>query len=180
MANQQPVITAASGRQFAASAAAVLVFIVDLDERILLLRQPEGRKGPGAWEVVNGALEREETVLAGALREMREEAGPEIRVRPLGTVHASTFRYDAQVQYMIDICYLFAYEGGEVLPGDDMAGSEYRWWSLDEVADERVRLAVPRDQKWLLRRAVELYRLWRDQEMPLEAGVHLAGNAMAT
>jgi ADP-ribose pyrophosphatase YjhB (NUDIX family) len=175
MANQQPTIVAANGRRFAASAVAVLVFTVDRDERILLLRPPEGRKGSEGWQVVNGALEREETVLAGALREMREEVGAEIRVRPLGTVHAATFRYDERVQYMVDICYLFAHEGGAVVPGDDMAGSEYRWWSLDELADERVRLAVPRDQKWLLRRAVELYRLWQGQEVPLEPGIDLSG-----
>ena len=178
MPNQQPVIAATSGRQFAASAAAVLVFIVDSQERILLLSHP--RRLAGTWVVVNGALEREETVLAGALREMREEVGAEIAVRPLGTVHAFTFRYDDSVQYMISICYLFAYEGGPVLPGDDLTGAAFRWWSLDELADERVRIGVPRDQKWLLRRAVELYRLWRDQAVPLEAGIDVSGGAQAT
>ena len=57
-----------------------------------------------------------------------------IKVRPLGTVHISSFHYDKHVRYMLSVAYLFVYEGGEILPGDDMEGSEYRWWSLDELA----------------------------------------------
>src|SRR5688572_13072672 len=98
MPNHQPIITAAHGkRTFACSAAAVLAFIVDAHERILLLAHPKRR---GEWEVVNGALEAEETILDGVLREIREEVGPAVQVQPLGTVHAWTFWYDDTVQYM--------------------------------------------------------------------------------
>lgn len=98
----------------------VLAFIVNEAEEILLLAHPERK---GAWEVVNGLLESGETILAGALREIREEAGPGLRVRPLGTVHAYTFHYDENVPYMVGLCYLMAYGGGNVEPGDDMYGS---------------------------------------------------------
>jgi hypothetical protein len=91
-----------------------------------------------------------------------------VRVRPLGTVHAYTFRYDEVVQYMISIVYLLAYEGGPIEPGDDMRGSQYRWWRLNELLDDRVRLIVPRDQKWMAARAIELYRLWKDQSVELQ------------
>ncbi|MEW5868296.1 MAG: NUDIX hydrolase [Chloroflexota bacterium] len=166
MPNQQPVITAADGRRkFACSPAAVLAFIVDAEERLLLLAHPHRK---GEWEVINGALNANETILEGVLREVREEAGPAVQARPLGTVHAYTFRYDDNVQYMLTTCYLLIYEGGEILPGDDMQGSQYRWWRLDEIADPQVRLIVPRDQKWLLGRAVELYRLWKDQAVDLQ------------
>jgi ADP-ribose pyrophosphatase YjhB (NUDIX family) len=166
MPNQQPVITDAGGRRmFACSPIAVLAVIVREDERILLLAHP---KRQGAWEVVNGALEAEETLLEGVLREIREEVGPAVRAHPLGTVHAFTFYYDEHVQYLLSVCYLLAYDGGEVQPGDDMRGSQARWWGLDELADESVRLIVPRDQKWLLQRAVELYRLWKDQSVDLQ------------
>jgi hypothetical protein len=57
MPNLQPRITAANGRRrFACSAAGVLAFIIDDQERILLLSHPQR---PGMWEVVNGALELE-------------------------------------------------------------------------------------------------------------------------
>lgn len=104
----QPVMTSVRGRRFACSAAAVVGFIVDELERILLL---SSHKRPGAWEVVNGGLEANETLLEGALREIREEVGPQVRVRPLGVIHALTFHYDENVPFMISVDFLFAYEG---------------------------------------------------------------------
>jgi len=132
----------------------VLVVVVDSEERILLLGHPE--RG-GGWEIVNGMLEAGETVLAGALRETREEAGASLQVEPLGTVHARTFRYDDAVGEIVSICYVMAHRGGTVTPGDDMAGSAVRWTRLDEL--DELSIAVPSEQ-WMLERAVELYRLW--------------------
>jgi 8-oxo-dGTP diphosphatase len=138
--------------------------VVDREERILLLQNPAAN---GAWEVVNGGLEAGETLLEGMLREIREEAGAELRVRPLGVVHAHTFRYDDVAQFMISVFFLFEHVGGLVVPGDDMAGSAYRWWSLEELRAERPLLVVPgNDQVWILERAVELFRLWRGTELP--------------
>jgi len=157
-----PILTSEKGRPFACSPAAVLVFILDREERILLLAHP---RSSGAWEVVNGAVESEESVLSAVLRETREEVGPTVIVRPLGTIHVYTYRFDENVRAMTSIAYLLAYERGQVMPGDDMAGSAYRWWSLEEILRERPALAVPR-QLWLLERAVELHRLWRDRPLP--------------
>lgn len=167
MSDPQPFITSTKGRQFAASAVAIQAVVVSPDEKILLLSSPT-RNAKGAWQVVSGGLEAGETVLNGALREAREELGSDICLRPLGTLHAQTFHYDANVQYMVAIYYLFAYEGGEVRPGDDMLDSVYRWWSLAELEDDRVKVVVPPSQKWLLKRAVELYKLWHDQDDELQ------------
>jgi hypothetical protein len=64
----QPVVANVRGRRFACSPAAVVALIVDDRERLLLLAPP--RYG-GAWGVVNGGLEAGETLLEGALREVR-------------------------------------------------------------------------------------------------------------
>ena len=171
MSSQQPYVTTSDGkRQFACSPVAVLVFIINEEEKVLLLAHPKRR---GAWEVVNGALEAGETVLACALREAGEEAGPQVRLRPLGVLHAATFYFDPSVQYMISLCYVMAYEGGPIQPGDDMAGSAFRWWSVAELADESARLIVPPDQKWLVRRAIEVYRLWKDEQVVLQREIRL-------
>jgi 8-oxo-dGTP diphosphatase len=168
MPNQQPVITDVDGkRQFACSPVALQAVIVNQEEKVLLLSSPT-RNRDGAWQVVSGALEAGETILAGTLREAREEIGADVHVHPLGTVHVYTFRYDANVQYMIAIFYLLAYEGGQVQPGDDMRDSQFRWWSLDELADESVQLHIPRGGKWILKRAVDLYRLWKNQAVILQ------------
>jgi 8-oxo-dGTP pyrophosphatase MutT (NUDIX family) len=166
MPGQPPCITTADGRRtFACSPVALLVFVVNEQEEVLLLAHPE--RG-GCWEVVNGALEAGETVVAGALRETREEAGAEVQVRPLGAVHVSTFHYDEQVRYMLRVGYLMAYEGGRIQPGDDMAGSRSRWWALDDLRDEKVEVLVPSEGMWWFERAVELYRLWAGREVVLQ------------
>ena len=166
MTSNQPHILAADGkRRFACSPVGILVFVVNEREEILLLAHP---KRKGGWEVINGALEAGETILEGALRETREEAGERLRVRPLGTVHASSFHYDENVKYMLSLGYLMAYEGGPVEPGDDMAGSAYRWWSIDELESKDVHLIVPEGQEWLMARAVELYRLWQERDVELQ------------
>lgn len=157
----QPHVTNVKGRQFACFPVAVMPIIIDSEERFLLLASPT-RRPDGAWQLVSGALEAGETVLEGVLRETREEAGCDLRVRPLGTVHVHTFYYDQNVPYMIGIYYLLACEGGQVQPGDDMVGSQFRWWRLEELAQEKVKLFVP-PQLWVLHRALELYRLWEEQ-----------------
>ena len=97
MATQQPFMTDAEGRRFACSAVVVQAIIVNEDEPILLLSSPT-RNRPDEWQVISGSLEAAETVLAATLREVREEVGPQLRVRPLGVVHAHTFHFDAQLR----------------------------------------------------------------------------------
>jgi hypothetical protein len=69
---------------------------------------------------------------------------------------------------MLSVGYLMAYEGGRVQPGDDMAGSRYKWWGLQDLADEKVEMLIPPDGKWLIERAIELYRMWRMREVELQ------------
>ena len=143
MPDTQPYISTASGtRRFACSAVALQSVVVSPDEKILLLSSPV-RNPDGAWQTASGAMEAGETILEGVLRETLEELGGDLRLRPLGAVHVQSFHYDEKVQYMIAIYYLLAYEGGVVNPGDDMLGSQYRWWSLAELADENVKIVVP-------------------------------------
>ena len=49
--------------------------IVDGEAQILLMRRSADRILPGLWQGVSGRLEDGERVLAGALRELREETG---------------------------------------------------------------------------------------------------------
>lgn len=62
-----------------------------------------------------------------------------------------------------------SYEGGQIEPGDDMSGSQFRWSNLKEMTNESMEVIVPKE-KWIVRRAIELYRLWKDSEMNFIAG----------
>ena len=167
MASQQPIVIAAGPRQrrFVTSAVAMQAIIINEAEEILLLSSPNRKQG---WQLVSGALEANETLLDGTLREVHEELGTDIQVRPLGIVHVETFHYDECVQFVLGTYYLFAYQGGEVKPGDDMLGSEFRWWSLADLNDGSLKFHAS-VKLWMLKRAVELYRLWQGQpEVPLQ------------
>jgi len=148
-----------NGRTFACSPVAVLVFVVNDREELLLL---SSQRNAGQWEVVSGGVEADETVLAAALREAREEAGDDLALRPLGTVHTSTHAYDHEIRTMVSIAFLMHCEGGVAHPGDDMAGSEVLWATLEEIERGDIKVSVPA-HRWMCERAIQLHRLWRDE-----------------
>jgi len=100
MSNSSPYLISAGPRfrKFAAAPMALQAIVVNPAEQILLMYSPTRKHG---WQVVSGALEAEETILDGTLREVYEELGAEVCVRPLGVVHAETFHYDKVVRYML-------------------------------------------------------------------------------
>jgi len=157
--NHLPTIYGAPPRNrvFPAYPVAVQALIIDEDARFLLLSSPT-RNRANEWQVISGGLDENETVLAGVLREVKEEAGPAVRVRPLTVIHTQTFAFDSHIPYMIGVYYLLAYEGGEVVPGDDMGDAQARWWSLDELKRAGVQFH-PSTHLWMLERGVEMAKM---------------------
>ena len=155
----QPELVGLNGRRFAGFAAAVLVFLIDPSTRRFLLLSSPAKRGRDGWEIVNGGLEAGETVLEGVRREVAEEAGPDVRIRVLGAVHSWTYRYDDSVTHMLSLAFVAAYDGGAVVPGDDMAGCEVKWATLEEVRS--LPSLIPEDV-WLFERALSLFDLWVD------------------
>lgn len=160
-----PTITAQNGRSFPTYAVALQAIIINDNEEILMLYSHNRKQG---WQIISGGLDAEETILGGTLREINEEIGEKALVRPLGLVHSQTFQYDPAIPHMIGTYYLFTYEGEPIIPGDDMVGSDVRWWSLAELENEKPVLHGS-THLWMLERAVELYRMWKDkEERPLQ------------
>ncbi|MFZ1397186.1 MAG: NUDIX hydrolase [Candidatus Promineifilaceae bacterium] len=160
---KQPVVVSQRGRPFATSAIALQGIIINDKNQLLLLSSPV-RNGEKGWQTVSGGLEAGETILEGMLREVWEEVGA-IAVRPLTVIHSHTFHYDENVPFMVGIYYLLRYEGGQVVPGDDMAGSAFKWWDLAELetalAHQEATLHLS-THLWMLRRAVELNRFFAE------------------
>jgi ADP-ribose pyrophosphatase YjhB (NUDIX family) len=164
MPQADPHIVSEDGkRSFACFPAAVVVLVVNFREELLVgFHQSRQR-----WEAVSGALEAGETVLDGALRELREEMGPGIKVRPLGVIHAGSFHYDSCTRFMISITYLMAHEGGDIVPGDDMHGGGHRWISLKALESERETIGLP-GEPWLFARAGQVFRAWTADDVVLQ------------
>ena len=169
MSDPTPFVFATNGRRFATTPVAVQAIIVNPERQILLLNSPTRQQG---WQVISGALEAKEPLLDGTLREVAEEIGTAVAVRPLGLVHAETFSYDDQVPFMLSTYYLFAYEGGQIVPGDDMIGSDFRWWHLTDLQATDLHLHAS-TKLWLLERALTLFELWRDEaQRPLQPKIN--------
>jgi 8-oxo-dGTP pyrophosphatase MutT (NUDIX family) len=149
-------------REYAAVPVAVQPILINSDLKILLLSSPRRQQG---WQLVNGALEAGETLMEGTRRELHEELGSKIQTAALGTVHTGTFRYDDQIPFMLESYHLFAYLGGPIIPGDDMAGSEARWWSMNEIAQSDHGFH-PTVQLEILQRALDLYQTWLEKQQP--------------
>ncbi|RRJ29254.1 NUDIX hydrolase [Halocatena pleomorpha] len=62
--------------------------VVDADERVLLVQEN------GQWYVPGGRLEADESPETGAIREVREETGVDVRLRGLGAIAEQTFSHE--------------------------------------------------------------------------------------
>ena len=158
-----PTIKDDHGRSYACYPIAILNFVVDSEGRILMLCPPGDQE---QWEVPSGALEANESVLEGAVRESGEELGDAVRLRPVGAVHTQTVEF--RTIPLISVSYLYFYEGGAIEPGSDMSGATVGWWSIDEL--KSLCIGVPHGQPWLFERAITLSTLWRTDSVNLERG----------
>ena len=152
MAGSHPKVTSKSGRIFSAFPAAILAFVVNREEKFLLMRCPEST----SWEIPSGALEEGESPLEGLDRELREELGEQFRYRPLYPVDVSSFKYDASLT-LLSIGFVVEYLGGRITPGDDMTNAEAEWVSVEDIVASR-SIGVPKDISHFAR-ARDLFRL---------------------
>jgi NADH pyrophosphatase NudC (nudix superfamily) len=101
-----------------------------------------------------------ETLLAALRREVAEEAGPDVRLDILGTVHAWTWRYDDAIPHLMMTAYVATYLGGAVVPGAEMAECSIRWATLDEVEVLSTTGGLFPGELWVFERAQECFDLW--------------------
>jgi mutator protein MutT len=111
---------------------AVGAVIVREDGRVLLVKRGRPPRA-GAWSLPGGRVERDETLEAAIVREVREETQLTVRVSaPLGVVRVSRegFRYD------IHEFYCTVDGSTEAIAGDDAA--EVTWADSEDLAKLRV------------------------------------------
>ena len=112
-------------------------------------------------------MEEGESPAAALVREVSEEAGPHVMIRPVGLVHSYLYRFDSAIPAMLSIDYVATYLGGDVVPGSDMAMSDIRWAGIDEIERGEVGLVTP-TQPWLFRRALAVHTLLKNEQVDLE------------
>jgi len=153
---KHPEITTAARTKLACFPATVLAFVVDHQDRPLLLR----RKGQPGWEAPGGPLQAGESVPEAAERILREMGGPSFLGVYLAVLDTFTFVFDANLPAAITICVLLRHRGGELRPGKAVRDAEFMWWPIPDI--DQLDLAVPRARWDLLTKAADMGRTLRD------------------
>ena len=108
----------------------------------LLLAQRSKGSYKGRWGFPGGHLERGETVVAAAMRELREETGIKAEPRDVLTTLDEIGRDAAgivQWHYVL-VAVLADWREGEPVAADDAAG--VRWATIEEIAGGTVDVLV--------------------------------------
>ncbi len=119
-----------------------LNLLLDERERLLMLRRAEdARLGPGQWGLPAGKIEAGESAEQAALREMREEIGPDHQValtRYLGPIR-DTF-YGGRFEIHL---FQYAWSGGEVVLNHEH--TEWAWVAREAIRDYDVMAGIEED-----------------------------------
>ena len=102
----------------------------DVEGEILLIRRA---KDPeiGKWAVPGGFVNWDEAADEAVAREVREEAG--IDVRPLKIIGVYSSPSRDPVRQTVSIVFICEFRGGELRGGDDAA--EAKWWPLYQLPE---------------------------------------------
>ena len=82
-------------------------------------------------DVPGGFLDVAEQPLDGLRREVREELGVEIDVRPEDYVQAVAHRYGEEGDWLVSLGFVARLVSGEIQPGDDVA--DVKWVRPEEI-----------------------------------------------
>ena len=150
-----PHIYSEKSRRFDCFPVASVVLVINNDQKFLMMKHPDKS---GFWQPVMGAMEHNESISESALREAKEELGVNVEFTYIGVVDALNFVYDKNVTNMISLVTLLKYNKGKILPGDDMLGSEFAWFGIDEIKDLTFDEVKPVETPLITEKAILLYK----------------------
>jgi len=136
-------VCAACGRIHYRNAKPCAGALVTRDGRLLLVRRSI-EPFQGFWDIPGGFLEEGEHPEAGAVREVYEETGLEVRLTGLLGFYMDRYVYQGEQGVTLNIYFLAEVTGGTELAGDDAA--EIGWFLPDRlprrIAFDHVRLVL--------------------------------------
>jgi dATP pyrophosphohydrolase len=118
--------------------------------RVLTLKRAEGVRSTGAWEIVHGNIERGESPVAAARREVREETA--LDIDRLYTITANPFYLARTDTLQVSLAFAAVVRSAKFTLGEEHSAG--RW---DTFAAAEKRLAWPRTHDllrhvgWILR-----------------------------
>lgn len=137
----------------------VTVLVRSAEGRILIGRRSASARYGGAWCLPGGYIEYEESFIAAASREVREETGLAVRIE--GIVNVVSNHLDDRHHTLV-IVLLAEIAGGSPHPGDDL--TELAW--IDAAGHQMVDYAFEAD-----RRIIDCFFAGALRVLPIDARI---------
>lgn len=119
------------------------VIVNSKNEILLLRRNSDLRHNPGKWDLPGGHIDENETVKEALLREIKEEAGIEVKMGPVVKISEFPKNHEAFKEEKRSIRFLAFYEGtGDEIKIEKREHSEYVWVDIDRAGE----VLSPKDQ----------------------------------
>lgn len=99
---------------------------------VMLHKRKKASLGKDYWGSGGGHLELGESLEAGALRELREEAGPSVVVKNVKFLAVSNFT-DFPPNHYVDISFVADWVSGEPVNTEPEKMTEWQWFSLSDL-----------------------------------------------
>lgn len=102
------------------------------DGRLILLGKRKAAHGAGEYALPGGHLELGESFEDCALRELAEEAGPQIKVKNVSFLCLTNLRRYTPKHYA-DIGILMEWQSGEPIVMEPDKKEDWQWYALDDL-----------------------------------------------
>jgi len=101
-------------------------------KQYVMLHQRKGSHAANYWGSGGGHLELGESLMAGALRELKEEAGEDLRVANPTFLGVYNFTELAPKHY-VDVSFLAEYVSGEPTNHAPKETTDWQWFDLEDL-----------------------------------------------
>ncbi|HXH27037.1 MAG TPA: NUDIX domain-containing protein [Candidatus Acidoferrum sp.] len=98
----------------------------------VMMHQRRGEHAEGYWGTGGGHLEVGESLQAGALRELREEAGEDLAVGDVKLIGIVNFT-EMKPKHFVDITFSCAWVSGEPTNSSPEETTDWQWVPLDNL-----------------------------------------------
>jgi 8-oxo-dGTP diphosphatase len=110
----------------------IIVIKKENGKEYIMLHQRKRSHGVGYWGSGGGHLELGESLMGGALRELKEEAGSALvvdNVRFLGVVNFTQLK----PKHYVDVSFIANWVSGEPINSDPVATTDWQWFELGKL-----------------------------------------------
>lgn len=104
------------------------------DKRYVMMHQRKGGLGTHYWGTGGGHLELGESLQAGALRELAEEAGEQVKVTNVQFIGVMNFT-EMEPKHYVDVSFVGEWVSGEPTNNAPRETTDWRWFDLEELPE---------------------------------------------